>query len=107
MEFPRGIKEYVEIPGVNEKRSGISSSDQEELMWNFHRSWFFALEFPRGATQLCGISKGEVLLSLEFPRVSDKSKNSRGSLEHEFFSFAKIKSILNVFKHQHLHITCW
>ena len=31
MEFP-GIlkKEHVEIPGVNSKRSGISSSDQEK-----------------------------------------------------------------------------
>ena len=38
-------------------------------MWNFHRSCFFALEFPRTPTKLCEIFKGEVLLSLKFPRV--------------------------------------
>ena len=37
-------------------------------MWSFHQSWFFATEFPRGTTQLYGISEGEVLLSLEFPK---------------------------------------
>ena len=45
-------KEHVEIPGVNEKRRGISSGVQEKIMWNFHRSWFLTLEFPRGVTIL-------------------------------------------------------
>ena len=61
-------KEHVEITEFNSKRSGIASSDQEKVMRNFHWSWFSAMEFPRGATQLCGIFSGQVLLSLEFPR---------------------------------------
>ena len=44
-----------------------SSSDQKQIMWNFHGSWFLVLEFPSGATQFCGISKGEALFSPEFP----------------------------------------
>ena len=33
---------------------------QEKPMWNFHGSWFFTLEFPRGAKQFCKISsRGE------------------------------------------------
>ena len=35
-------------------------------LWNFHGSWFLTLEFPRGVTQFCRIS-----------RDSDKCKNSR------------------------------
>ena len=64
------------------KKSGISSSDQEKIMCNFHWSWYFVSEFPRCTTQLCGTSKGEVLFSLEFPWVSDKwgipEKNQTG-----------------------------
>ena len=58
---PGGIKKkHVEIPGLYYKRNGISSSDQEKIMWNwnFRLSCFSALEFPRGATQLCGILDG-------------------------------------------------
>ena len=53
-------------------------------MWNFHdASWFFLplIEFWRGVTQFCLISKGESLFSLEFSKVkSHKSKISRGIL---------------------------
>ena len=28
-----------------------------------------ALEFPTGVAKFCGISRGEALISLEFPRV--------------------------------------
>ena len=47
-------------------------------MWNFQGSWFLAIEFPRCVTQSSRISSGESLLCLEFPRVKDKLKNSRG-----------------------------
>ena len=43
--------------------------DQERFMWNFHGSWFLALDFPKGVTQLCRISKGEALFCSKFPNV--------------------------------------
>ena len=45
----------MEIPGVNQKRSGISMCDQEKIMWNFYGSWFSILEIPVGCTvtQFC------------------------------------------------------
>ena len=40
---------------------------------NFHDgSWFFALENLMGATQFCGISRGEVSFRLEFPKAGIK-----------------------------------
>ena len=96
MEFPRVLKKYhVKIPEVKEKRSnfvprasfrykrkrekllwgwdwnrsGISRSDQEKIIWNFHGSWFLTLEFPRCVAPLSGISRGEALFSPEFPEV--------------------------------------
>ena len=67
---------------------GYSRKNPNRGLWveymEYHRSWFFALEFSRGATQLCRISKGEVLLSLEFPRVKwanglfQKKTNNQG-----------------------------
>ena len=57
----------MEIPGVNTKRSRISRSDWEKTMWNFHGSWFSALEIPaKSATQFCGISRGEASCCMEF-----------------------------------------
>ena len=38
-------------------------------MWNFLVSWFLTLEFPRGGTQFCRISRGDSLFSLEFLKV--------------------------------------
>ena len=38
-------------------------------MWNYQRSWFLTLEFPRVVTQFCGISRGEPLFYPEFPQV--------------------------------------
>ena len=36
-EFPEVLKkEHVEIPGDNSKRSGISQSDEEKIVPNFH-----------------------------------------------------------------------
>ena len=46
-------KEHVEIPEVNSKRSGISGRDEKN-----------------GCHTTLWTSKGEVLLSLEFPRVN-------------------------------------
>ena len=61
VEFSGVLKKTVEVPGVNQKRSEISSGVQKEIMWNFHGSWFLILEFPKSATQFCRTSKGEVL----------------------------------------------
>ena len=44
----------------------ISKGVQEKFMWNFHGSWFLTLDFPRGVTQFCLISRGESLFSPEF-----------------------------------------
>ena len=58
-KFPWVLKkEHVEISGLNEKGSGISREDLERIMWNFRRSWVLALEFPRGVTQFCRMSRG-------------------------------------------------
>ena len=45
-------KKHMEIPGVNQnqKRSEVSRGDQEKIMWNFHGSWYLAMELPRGVT---------------------------------------------------------
>ena len=60
LEFPRVLKkEHVEIP---------QGSIKKEVEFQ-RRSWFLALESPRGVTQFCGISTSQVLLSLEFTRV--------------------------------------
>ena len=60
MEFPGVLKKkHMEIPGVNYKRSGNSRDVQEKLMWNFHESRFLTLEFRRGVTQICRISRGK------------------------------------------------
>ena len=61
-KFLGSIKKEVEFPGVFE----------EKLMWNFHGSWFLILEFPRGVTQFCWISRGESLFSPEFLRVKSQ-----------------------------------
>ena len=64
--FWGSLRKNVEIPGVDQKRSGNSRGIQEKLMWNFHGSWFLTLEFPRAATQICRISRGKSFFSLEF-----------------------------------------
>ena len=72
MEFTGLLKkEHVEIPGVNEKQVEFLWVIKKTL-WYFHRPWFLALEFPRGVTQFCGISRREALFSLEFQRVKVK-----------------------------------
>ena len=69
MEFPGVLKKQnVEIPRVN-KKGGISRSDQEKIVWNFHGSWFLALDIPMGVTQFGRISRGEASFRLEFPWV--------------------------------------
>ena len=50
--------EDMEFLGVNEKRSGISKSDQKKVIRNFHGSLSLALEFPRNLRQFYGISRG-------------------------------------------------
>ena len=48
MEFP-GIlnQEYVEIPeGSIKKEVEFPGGRKEKFMWNFHESWFLALEIP-------------------------------------------------------------
>ena len=73
MEFLWILRKYnvdnVEIPGVNWERGGIPRIDQENIMLNFYKSSFLALEFPRGVTQFHEICKGKALLCTEFPRV--------------------------------------
>ena len=74
MEVPGVLKKYsVEILGVNWKRSGISWSDQEKFTLNFHESWLLALEFPRGVTQVYGISKGRALICPDYSRVKEQT----------------------------------
>ena len=56
--FPGVLKkENVEIPGVNQKRSGISVMIKKKS-GGIPSFLIFVLEFPSGATKLCGISKG-------------------------------------------------
>ena len=74
VEFSGKLKKTVEVPGVNQKRSEISSGVQEKIMWNFHGSWFLILEFPKSATQFCRTSKGEVL------RVEGRGQKSISSV---------------------------
>ena len=68
MEFPGVLKkEHVEIPGgLLKKEWNFQMGVQEKIMWNFYASWFLTLEFSRGVTQFCRISRGA---SLEFLRV--------------------------------------
>ena len=60
------------------KRSGNSGGDQEKIMWNFHGSWFLALEFPSGVSKSCEIFRFEALFCQEFPRIKLETKNSTG-----------------------------
>ena len=59
----------MKILWVNKKEVEFSGGDQEKIMWNFHGSWFLTLEIPKGATQFCGIFRGEALFFLEYPSV--------------------------------------
>ena len=66
-EFPEVLKkEHVEIPRDNLKRSGISRSDEEKIVPNFHGSRLFALEFQRVLIQFCKISREEALVKNSF-----------------------------------------
>ena len=48
MEFPVVLnKGHVEISGIDYKKSGISRSDYEKLLWNFHWFWVLTLVFRR------------------------------------------------------------
>ena len=70
MEFPRVLKkQQADFQGVNYKQCGISTDNQEKIMWNFQGSWFQVLKRLRGVTQFCGISRGEALFCLEFPWI--------------------------------------
>ena len=63
------------------KKWNFQRGVQEKTMWNFHESWFLSLEFARGVTQFCRISRNESLFSLKFLRVRkgkvQKSKNTQ------------------------------
>ena len=48
-KFQGSVKIEMEFQSVFTKNS-----------WNFHGSWFLTLEFPRGVTQYCRISKDKV-----------------------------------------------
>ena len=72
MEFPlQGYwrKGTWKSQGPIKKKWNLWGFYKEKLMWNFLGSWFLTLEFPRGGTQFCRISRGESLFSLEFPKV--------------------------------------
>ena len=62
--------------GLIKNNVKLSGHDQGKIMWSFQESWFQALNFLKGVTQLCGVSKGEALLYLEFP--TGKVKNFSG-----------------------------
>ena len=73
MEFPGVLKkENVEIPGVNFKKSRISRGVQAKTHVEFHGSCFLTLEFPKGVTEFCRISRSESFFSLEFLRVKSQ-----------------------------------
>ena len=55
LKFQGSIKKEVEFPAMKKKSHAILPS-----------ALVLHSEFPRYAIQLCGISRGEVLLSLEF-----------------------------------------
>ena len=72
-----GGVEYMEFPGAEHdklqgsitiKKELKFSGVQENVMTNFHRSWFSTLELPRGVTQFCRISRGESLFPPEISR---------------------------------------
>ena len=82
MEFPRGIKEKACWNSTGQLKNTWNFQQWlKKIMWNFHRSWFFFLKFPRGATQLCGISKGEVFA---FSKIS-KGKVTNPKIPGSFF----------------------
>ena len=41
---------------------------KKKIVWNFHGSWFLALDIPMAVTQFGGISRGEASFCLEFSR---------------------------------------
>ena len=53
------IKKELEFPVMIKKK----------IVWNFHRSWFLALEISMGVIRFGGNSRGETSFCLEFPRV--------------------------------------
>ena len=55
--------------GLIKNNVECSGHDQGKIMWNFQESWFYVLKFLKGVTQLCGVSRGEALFCLKFPRV--------------------------------------
>ena len=83
--------ERVEIPGINQKRSGISKGVQEKLMQNFHGSSFSTLEFLRDVAQFCKISRGESLLFYGI------SKGKVTNLKTPVFFFRKVHPRLPLF----------
>ena len=58
----------MDFPGLTKNNVEFSGHDQKKIMWNFQGSWFEDLKFLKGVTQLCGVSRGEALFCLEFPR---------------------------------------
>ena len=68
----RGIKETCGYSRSQLKRGEISRGVEEKLKWNFHGSWFLALEFQRGVIQFCSIFRGESFFSLEILKVKSQ-----------------------------------
>ena len=61
-------------------------------MRNFHWSWALAMEHPKGETQFCGISKGEVT-SLNIPGFFQKYMFSINHSSLDFFLVKNIQTI--------------
>ena len=57
----------MELP--EEKECGNSRGEQEEIIRNFQRSWFLALEILMGITQFFGISMVKLHFVWNFPPV--------------------------------------
>ena len=64
MEFLGAIEERTCENSIGHlKKIGISRGVLEKLMWSFLGPLFLTLDFPRGVTQSCRISRGRESLS--------------------------------------------
>ena len=78
MEFSWILKKYgVEIPGVNWKRSGVSTIDQEKIMLNFINLHFWPWNFQ--------VSKGCNTISGNLQAIISKGKETKLKISVFFF----------------------
>ena len=61
--YPQSLNPSILFSGISHSRKNPNRK-WERIMYNFHGSWFFALEFPRQRviTKFCTISTGQIKL---------------------------------------------